>query len=129
MIKSADEFIKLRNSNDQRATHDVADISVWHDVIDRYPEYKVWVILNKTISIEILEFLATDEDITVRCAIARKRKINEKIFNLLKADVDESVRYSLMSNTKLSLDQIIQIKTDDSEWLQGKLEDLKKKSK
>jgi len=127
MIKTADEFIRLRQSDNMeeqyRAGHDTADMSVWLDVIKTYPELKTWVIYNKTIQIEILEILCTDQDPNVRSAVARKRKINDKIFNILSIDPDENVRYALMWNTKLSLDKIKTIKVDDSEWLKKQIAD------
>ena len=123
MIISAKEFKELRDLNDDRANHDSANVNVWRDVIDNYPDYKIWVIHNKTVPIEILEYLALDSDAKVRGAVAGKRKINDKIFDLLKVDNDESVRYDLISNTKLSIDKLNQIKTDDSEWLKQQLKD------
>jgi len=125
MIETADEFIRLRQSDNMdeqhRAGHDTADISVWMDVIKSYPDFKIWVIRNKTIQIEILEILCTDKDPNVRSEVARKRKINDTIFNLLCVDPDENVRYSLMWNTKLTLEKIKTIKVDDSDWLKEQL--------
>jgi hypothetical protein len=125
MIKSADEFIALRQSDNideqYRASHDNADINIWLEVIESYPDFKNWVIHNKTIQIEILEFLSTDKDPKVRSAVARKRKINDAIFNLLSVDHDEGVRYALMCNTNLSIDKIKTIKINDSIWLTEQL--------
>ena len=84
MITSAKEFKELRDLNDDRATHDSADVKVWRMVIDNYPDYKIWVIHNKTVPIEIIELLVLDLDPKVRGAVARKRKINDKIFDLLR---------------------------------------------
>lgn len=128
MISSAEEFISLRNSDlpdeQQRASQDSADVAVWLDTIDRFPEYKSWVAHNKTIPIEVLEILAHDKDAGVREKVARKRKINDKIFNLLSIDRDESVRYTLMCNTKLTNDQKKLIRIEDSTWLKTKLEEV-----
>lgn len=125
MIKTAKEFIQLRqseNTEDQyRASHDLAEMDVWLEIIDIYPEFKKWVIHNKTIPIEILETLCHDNDPNVRSEVARKRKINDKIFNALSIDVDENVRYALMCNTKLTIEQIKKIKVNDSVWLAEKL--------
>jgi hypothetical protein len=94
MIISAEEFVRLRTSDlpeDQdKASHDFADFSVWIDVIKDHPELKIWVIHNKTIPIEILHLLSKDEDSNVRSAVARKRKIDDAIFNLLATDPDET---------------------------------------
>lgn len=127
MIKTVDEFITLIQSDNideqYRATHDTADISVWLEVIKNYPDFKTWVIHNKTIQIEILEILCGDKDPKVRSDVARKRKINDAIFNALSVDSDETVRYTLMCNTNLSADKIKTIKVDDSNWLRKQLED------
>jgi hypothetical protein len=121
MIISPEEFIKLRTSHlkkDQdRASHDRADNSVWIDTIKQFPEFKIWVIHNKTIPIDILEILAADIDSKVREAVALKRKINNKIFNLLSCDKDENVRCALLCNTKLSKDMKKQVKIEGSAWL------------
>jgi hypothetical protein len=121
MIQSADEFIRLRTSEIKeeydRSAHDTADISTWTDVIEKYPDYKEWVIHNKTVPIEILERLTLDNDPKIRSAVARKRKINDKIFLMLSVDNDENVRYALMSNADLTVDKLMNIKTSDSDWL------------
>jgi hypothetical protein len=127
MIKTGDEFITLRqneNMDEQyRASHNTPDIKVWSEVIKNYPAFKTWVIHNKTIQIEILEILSADKDPNVRSDVARKRKINDIIFNTLSVDPDENVRYALMCNTNLSVDKIKTIKVDDSIWLTEQLAD------
>jgi len=125
MIKSPEEFINLRNSENSedqfRASNDFAEIQVWLNVIHDYPEYKVWVIKNKNIQIEILEYLSKDIEENVRSAVARKRKINENIFLRLSTDTNEDVRYALMCNTKLPIVKKIKIYVDDSNWLKTQL--------
>ncbi len=127
MITSAQEFIRLRESDDlaeqNRASREYADINVWLEVIEKYPDFKFWVVHNKEIQIEILELLSKDSDHDVRSAVARKRKINETIKGNLFQDVDEGVRYALISNTKLSVDELKQIKVEDSVWLKEKLDE------
>jgi hypothetical protein len=96
MIITAEEFIRLRSSEEPeeygRAAHDEASIQTWEEVIEKYPDYKKWVIHNKTVPIEILQRLAKDINPSIRAEVARKRKINEAIFQLLAADEDEGVR-------------------------------------
>lgn len=121
MIKSAEEFIELRDLNNQRASFDSAEFKVWMDVIKDYPDYRIWVIHNKSVPIEILEILTLDPNPLIRGEVARKRKINQKIFDLLKLDNNESVRFGLMSNSKISIEQLSQIKVEDSEWLKKML--------
>ena len=125
MITTAKEFIRLRESDDLteqfRASHEEADLKIWLEIIEMYPEFKIWVIHNKTIQIEILELLSKDLNPDVRSAVARKRKINENIKIDLSQDIDENVRFALMSNTKLNLEELKQIKVDDSVWLQQEL--------
>lgn len=123
MIKSAEEFIRLRTSEIQdeydRAANDTADISTWTEVIEKHPDYKEWVIHNKTVPIEILELLTFDKNPNVRSAVARKRKINKRIFETLSKD--KNVRYALICNTNLTFDELKQIDTNDSEWLTKQL--------
>lgn len=125
MIVSAEEFIRLRTSDlkkeQDRASHDSAAITVWVDLITNYPDYKVWVVHNKSIPIDILETLAKDEDAEVREAVARKRKINERIFNWLAVDTDENVKYALICNTKLPKYKKKLIDIKHSEWLRNAL--------
>jgi hypothetical protein len=127
MINSAEEFIKLRTSDiieeQYRASHDNADSTVWLDIIQNHPEYKVWVVHNKTIPIEILELLSKDENVEVREAVARKRKINDTIFELLSIDKEESVRHALICNTKLSKEKKGLIHTEGSQWLKAALQE------
>ena len=125
MIESADEFIRLRTSEIKeeydRSTYDTADISTWTELINNYPDYKQWVIHNKTVPIEILEVLTFDNDPNIRSLVARKRKINDKIFKALSTDKDENVRHSLIYNSGLTIEKLKQINTADSDWLAGQL--------
>jgi hypothetical protein len=127
MIISAEEFIRLRTSNlpkeQEQASFDTADNLVWLDIIQNFPHYKTWVVHNKTVPIEILEILAQDEEAKVRAEVARKRKINDKIFDLLSVDKDESVRHTLICNTKLSKDKKMLINVEGSQWLKIALEE------
>jgi hypothetical protein len=95
-IESADEFVRLRTSDDpveyRRAAHDDAPLEVWLDVIASYPEMRSWVAHNKTIPIEVLEQLAGDDDPSVRSMVAMKRKATAAILERLARDVDSGVR-------------------------------------
>jgi hypothetical protein len=125
MISTAAEFVALRQSNDlqnqHRATHEEANIEVWLEVIEQYPDFKEWVIRNKTIPIEILEKLCKDENVKIRITIAQKRKINNVIFEVLSIDPEVKVRYALICNLALNSLQMLKINVADSEWLQNQL--------
>ena len=125
MIATPEEFIRLRSSElpeeYTRAAHEEASTRTWEEVIEKYPDYKRWVVHNKTVPIQILEKLAKDSDSSVREAVARKRKINEAIFQLLVADHDENVRYALACNSKLDADKLQQIRKDGSECFKNAL--------
>ncbi len=133
MITTAKEFIRLRESDNlkeqYRASYEEADLKVWLEIIDMYPEFRTWVIHNKTIQIEILEILSKNPNPDVRLSVARKRKISEKIKFDLAQDIDENVRFALMSNTKLNIEELKRIKVDDSVWLQQKLNEKIKNAK
>ena len=128
MITSAEEFKRLRESEIMeeynRAAWEEASIEVWRDVLKKYPELAFWVAHNKTIQLEILRELAKHPDSKVRDMIAMKRKITDDIVDLLKDDKEESVRCTLMDNRKITLEQKMRIRTDDSEHLQNKLREI-----
>ena len=70
MIESAEEFVRLRGSEVPeeylRAAQDSAEVQVWLDIIQRYPDMRFWVAQNKTVPVPVLEVLRNDEDQRVR---------------------------------------------------------------
>ena len=70
MIQSAEEFVRLRTSDDAseygRAAHEQASEDTWRDVIERFPDMRVWVAQNKTVPLSILELLRHAPDKGVR---------------------------------------------------------------
>lgn len=76
MIESADEFVRLRTSDDpaeyRRAAHDDAAERTWRDVIARFPEMRFWVAQNKTVPLSVLEDLRNDPDERVRSMVRAK---------------------------------------------------------
>lgn len=125
MITSAHEFIWLRKSREPeeyaRAASEEAPLEVWHQVIAECPAMRSWVAHNKTVSLEILEILATDADVDVRYTVARKRKISEAIAIQLAADPDETVRAALACNRKLSQIPLGILRLDSSALVQHAL--------
>ena len=125
MISSAEEFKHLRESKNpqvyHRAAQEEASLEVWQEVLISFPEMAFWVAQNKTVPLEILEQLANNTDPTIRAMVARKRKLTQHIFNLLKDDPDESVRHALIWNTALSIHQKQSVNTTDSLWLKNEL--------
>jgi hypothetical protein len=128
MIQTAQEFITLRTSQDvaeqKRATNEEAPLSVWQEIIATFPEYKIWIVRNKTVPVEILETLCEDKNEVIRAEIASKRKINDSIFSILSKDENENVRYALMLNKSLTKQQLQQIEIKDSAWLQEKYTEI-----
>ena len=108
MIKSADEFLSLRQSKIpeeyERASKDSASEKVWHEIIEKYPHMKQWVIHNKTIHLKILQYLSDDKDAQVRSCVASKRKLDDLTLKKLSRDKDESVRLAVAYNPKVSKD-------------------------
>ncbi|MEM9391088.1 MAG: HEAT repeat domain-containing protein [Bacteroidota bacterium] len=127
MIKSAEEFKRLRESSIpeeyNRAANEEASIDTWNEVLKKYPDLSFWVAQNKTVPVEVLHTLVGNENVNVRCMVARKRKIDDTIFEKLKEDEDESVRHALICNAKLSIERKKRIKTSDSEWLEKELKE------
>jgi hypothetical protein len=104
MITSANEFIRLRTSELKeeydRAASDEAPLDVWWELVRNHPDMKVWVVHNKTVPLEILDALSTDDDTAVRDAVARKRKASFEILERLAHDPDRGVRYAVACNKK-----------------------------
>lgn len=118
MIHSAEEFVALRDSSIKdeydRAATDEASISVWKDVIDRFPKYRKWVAHNKTIPLEILTLLCQFGP-DVRRSIAVKRKLPDELFELLSNDLDAVVRQGIASNKKAPISIIKKLMQDKDE--------------
>lgn len=114
MILSADEFIRLRDGNDERATHDSAPESVWLEVVRLYPDYKEWVAHNKTVPLSILRILAAEADPRVRLRVAMKRKCDPEILERLAQDEDETVRVRVAYNRKTPGHVIERLRRDPS---------------
>jgi hypothetical protein len=116
VITSAEEFVLLRSSSDPReylrAASEEAPDSVWRDVIDRFPEYRVWVAYNKTVPQPILEILVADPDPRVRWQVASKRSLSVQQMERLAKDEDDTVRGRLVNNKKLTR-EVLQILADD----------------
>ena len=82
MIKSVEEFVRLRSSDNMeeynRAAHEEAPIEIWEAIISEHEDMKKWVIHNKTVPLSILEILSEDPNPVVRHSVATKRKLNRK---------------------------------------------------
>ncbi|RQS04050.1 hypothetical protein DIE06_37515 [Burkholderia sp. Bp8998] len=118
MIHSAEEFVALRASllKDEydRAASEEAPVSVWKDVIDRFPEYRKWVAYNKTVPLEVLTLLCQFGP-DVRRSVAVKRKLSDELFELLSKDLDAVVRQGIASNKKAPISIIRRLMQDEDE--------------
>ena len=96
MIVSADEFLRLRYSDDpdeySRAAQEPATLDVWLEIVRQHPDSRIWVARNKTVPNEILLILVGDENPEVRFAVAMKRKLAPELLDRLANDSDESIR-------------------------------------
>lgn len=114
MIKTAIEFIRLRNDDDPRATREAADMSTWSDIIKHHPEYNEWVAHNKTVPLAILKLLAHDANPAVRCAVAMRRKCDHALFAQLAHDTEDFVRACIARNPKAPPDVVDFLRGDPS---------------
>lgn len=121
MIESAEEFVRLRESEDasdyNRAAQDEALTEVWYTLIRDYPEMRSWVAHNKTVPLEVLELLATDESTDVRSTVAMKRKLSQELFDALARDPDESVRHHVATNAKAPISTLEKLTRDTAEFV------------
>lgn len=125
VIESAEEFVRLRESEYpeeyNRAGREPADLSVWMDVIDRFPDMREWVAYNKSVPQQILDLLATDADDRVRVTVAGKRRLRPETMLQMTRDPDEHVRATLMSNPKVTPEVLAILTTDPSPWIRHQI--------
>jgi hypothetical protein len=116
MITSAEEFVRLRNSevvaDYVRSAHDSADVQVWLEVIEKYPEFQKWVAHNKSIPNEIIELLSESPVARVRSMIANKRKTPAHVLEKLSRDTDEGVRLRVAYNAKVPKEILVSLLDD-----------------
>lgn len=117
MIESAEEFVRLRFSDDPveygRTSSEPAPIEVWMEIVERCPETRFWVAHNKTVPLEILRVLAADADPRVRWMVATKRKLTAEILAQLAADADESVRMAVARHKRTPRTVLEELLSDD----------------
>jgi hypothetical protein len=123
MIYSAQEFAVLCESevlvDRQRARDEIAAIETWKDIVARYPELHACVVLNRTISPEILHLVAQSPDDRARLILARRRRLLRETFEVLAQDNDENIRAALVGNPKLPPDLAKILTNDPSEWVRS----------
>ena len=124
MIKTAEEFVRLRLSEARedylRAATESADLSVWQDVIVKFPEMKVWVVHNKTIPVEILHLLSNDPAREVRFAVAMKNILPPELMKLLARDSDAGVRLRIAFNKNAPQGVLEELTNDTVEEISSK---------
>jgi hypothetical protein len=121
MITSAEEFVRLRNSDREaeysRAGTEEASLETWQAVIALYPEMREWVAYNKSVPLIILEQLARDPETRVRDAVAMRRKLSPALFEQLALDTSERVRLTILRNPKVPLSVLEKLTTDKDEYV------------
>ena len=119
MINSAEEFVQLRTSSQQedylKAANDEASAAVWVDIIQNYPDMRIWVARNKTVPMEVLEMLALDSEPSIRIAVAMKNKLSLRLVEQLAKDSDSLVRQRIAYNKNTHRHILEQLANDDSE--------------
>jgi hypothetical protein len=121
MIESAEEFAKLRRSDSHaeqaRASEEEASLDVWLEVVEKFPELREWVAQNKTVPIEVLEKLAQDASVQVRCVVASRRKLTPELRSQLAKDTDSSVRERVAYNAKCEIDILRSLAADSESFV------------
>lgn len=123
MITSLSEYESLLNSDDledrHRVARDSAPAEVWLKIISEVPEYRAFVVQNKTLPLDVLRILAQDVDRDVRFTVAMRRAAakDETIAGLLASDSDAGVRAALAKNPKLDQTVLQQLARDEDEWV------------
>ncbi|MCS2147572.1 hypothetical protein [Scandinavium manionii] len=131
-INSAEEFLELISSDNptdrMRAGTESASLLVWFNVIDKYPEFKVWVARNRTVPKEVIDLLCVDSDPMIRHAISTKYPLDIELYSKLAKDKDESIRSSLAYNRGLPLSLLKEMaKSDPSDFVKKSASEMYKK--
>ncbi|MDG2390721.1 MAG: hypothetical protein P8M30_15540 [Planctomycetaceae bacterium] len=120
MINSADEFVRLRQSEDpdeyHRAAWEEADVDVWREVMRAYPDMLEWVAHNKSIPEVIIRELYRLGDKKVNDTLARKRKTPLDILEEFAHSSDESLRLSVARHPKAPRSVLMMLQSDD--WVE-----------
>ncbi|MDR2564906.1 MAG: pentapeptide repeat-containing protein [Bifidobacteriaceae bacterium] len=106
VINSVEEYVRLLEEGDgeasgaRRTRYEEAPLEVWFGIVEQHPEWRDWVVGNKTVPVEVLELLSKDPDPGVRVEVASRRKLPESLFWALAADPDPEVRRHIAANPK-----------------------------
>jgi len=100
-----------------RAAIEAAPMEVWQDVIRLYPDYKIWVVLNKAVPHEILDLLAGDVDSRIRETVASKRKASAALLQRLGSDASDEVRASVARNRSTPKALLEDLARDPVPWV------------
>jgi hypothetical protein len=103
MIESAEAFAELVNSTPPepfRLAWDEAPVTVWWEVVERYPHLSAWVAANRSVPHAVLAHLATHGNTQVRTVVASKAQLPEQLFLILAHDKDEAVRLRVAFNAQ-----------------------------
>lgn len=123
MIRSAEEFVRLRESPDpedrHRVAHEEAGEQVWLDIVRRFPDMRFWVAQNKTTPLDVLRVLGENADARVRGMVARKRRAPEDLLLRLARDPDAGVRNAVAYNAKASRAVLDVLAGDGAELVRG----------
>ncbi|MFJ4346150.1 hypothetical protein [Pseudomonas sp. NPDC089401] len=119
MIESAEEFVRLRSSENKdeydRSAFEEASLETWNKVIDEYPDYACWVAFNKSVPLEILERLSDSADDRTRTFVATKRKLSKELFDKMSRDKSSVVRGRIAVNKKTPMIILQRLLSDPSE--------------
>ena len=124
MIKSADEFVQLRRSQNPeeylRAATDGASLEIWLEIVATYPDMLIWVAHNKTVPTQVLEKLAESPSREVRIAVAMKNKLSPRLFEALSEDDDDSVRERIAYNKNTPIEILKKLTSDRCERISNR---------
>lgn len=116
MIGSAEEFVRLRTSEDpaeyERAAAEEAAEATWLDVIERFPQMREWVAQNKTIPESVIRRLFAVGDARARLVLAYKRRTPPDLLAALARDADDSVRLAVAHHPKAPADVLAVLAED-----------------
>lgn len=101
MINNVNEYLNIiKDDSLHYRLREPATDDIWLDLIKYHENLHLFIALNKSLSSEVLFYLAKSKDENVRWQVACKRKLNYETFYLLSRDDDPSIRERIALNPK-----------------------------
>ena len=117
LIRNASEFIDTlehpESTDHVLIRFGTASTETWLEIVRHSEDAAVWVALNKTIPVEVIEVLARHASARVRRFAAARNRVTPELIVLLSTDSDPGVRLRIAIHKKTGAEILRQLLRDD----------------